>query len=128
MIIQRWNALLLSSFVSLIPTVAIAQTNQSQTHSVCSFNLNGSDSNSVTVGGDCSQTIVNNVYNGSVVYGSFPGQPVDKSSVASESSSVIEPGQNAGNLVIERPIARNLSTSEDEGRLQIIRIEPRPLD
>lgn len=64
MIIQRWNALLLISFVGLVPTVAIAQTNQSQTHSVCSPNLSESNNNSMTVEGNCSQTNyeINNQY------------------------------------------------------------------
>lgn len=127
MTIQRWNTLLLISFVGLVPTVAIAQTTQSQTHSVCSPNLNESDNNSVMIAGNCSQTIVNNVYNGPV-YGGFPAQPVDKSGGSSEASNATEPGQNVGNLVIDRPLARDLSTSIERSGLQIIRSEPRPLN
>lgn len=71
MTIKKWNVLLLSSFVCLIPAAVNAQTTQSQSQSVCSPNLNESNNNAMTIGGDCSQTIVNNTYNGPV-YTSAP--------------------------------------------------------
>lgn len=128
MLFRRWNMLLLSSFVVLIPSVTLAQTNQSQTQSVCSPNLNGSDNNSVTVEGDCSQTIINNIYNGPV-YNSISNaqQSAGHVRAVSETANVTKVPPESGALVIERPVARDLDNLESSGRLQIIRPEPRPL-
>lgn len=62
MIVKRWNTLLLSGLLVLIPTAVSAQTSQSQSHTVCSVNSNESDGNQVIVEGNCSQTIINNTY------------------------------------------------------------------
>lgn len=107
--IQRWDVLLLSGFFCLIPTVAIAQTSQSQTQSACSPNLNESNDNQITIG-NCSQTHITNIYNAPVHnYGS------EQRSGVTESSNLQNPDKT-GRILAEQPIYR-ISEAQSEGIL-----------
>ena len=110
MVRGRWNILLLSSCIIVIPTVAVAQTSQNQAHTVCSLNSNESNNNQMTVEGDCNQTNITNIYNGPV-YTSVPEQ---RNGVVEENN--LQRPTSIGRMPTEQPVYR-ISDTQSEGIL-----------